>query len=93
MQTRDHAGDGYDYKKGIYARYEITAETAGKMLKVQLKQTEGSFAASPRKIRVGLVCDGKVIYSAWSESDTVVIKSVKDKKASLSASDLKLVKY
>lgn len=89
----EDAGDGYDYKKGIYARYEITAETAGKMLKVQLKQTEGSFAASPRKIRVGLVCDGKVIYSAWSESDTVVIKSVKDKKASLSASDLKLVKY
>lgn len=63
----EDAGDGYGYKSGDYARYEFKAHTAGGRLTLKMKQVEGGFKAPSRKIRIGLVRNGKLEYSQRSE--------------------------
>lgn len=73
----EDAGDGYGYRHGEYAEYSITANTIGKNITVEMIQTSGK---QNRKhlLRVGIVADGKITYSPWTESQTVSMKTVKD---------------
>lgn len=62
-------GDGYNYKKGIYARYRLSAESVGNTLTLKISKTEGGMERPPREIRIGLVRGGKIFFSEWSEGD------------------------
>lgn len=85
----EDAGDGYDYKKGDYAVYEFHAQTEGKKVIFNMVQTEGNRKHDGRKVRVGIVADGKVTYSDWADADQAVeMKVVKDKSNTVDLSKL-----
>lgn len=62
------AGDGYGYQNGEYARYEFNANVSEDgILTVDAVQTDGNISGTVKKLRIGYVCGGKVVYSDWSE--------------------------
>lgn len=68
-------GDGYGYRHGDYANYQMKAATAkvGKkqMLTFTLQQQEGQRQHPGREIRVALIRKGKLTYSPWTAGDRV----------------------
>ncbi|MDE6335740.1 MAG: DUF5110 domain-containing protein [Muribaculaceae bacterium] len=70
----EDAGDGFGYKKGEYAKYEAKAKLDGKQLTVSLSRVGGEMKTNPKRLRIGFVTDGKIIYSPWIDSSTVTMK-------------------
>ena len=85
----EDARDGYGYKQGDYSVYELKASTQKGIVKVTMTQVEGSRKPEARKIRIGLVCDGKVVYSAYSDGSEASVKTVKEKEFSIDMKKLK----
>ena len=85
----EDARDGYTYKDGDYSMYDLKATTENGMVKVTINQVAGQRKANPKKIRVGIVCDGKVTYSPYTEGNEVTLKTVKEKEFALNAKKLK----
>lgn len=86
----EDAGDGYGYKHGDFAEYEFCANTIDGNLVVQMVQTNGNRQHQGRKLRVGIVADGKITYSAWTDANEVTMKAVKDKQFGI---DLKKLQF
>lgn len=84
----EDAGDGFGYRHGEYAEYELTAHTAGKQVTVAITKVAGNQESKKRMLRVGIVADGKITYSPWKAGDTVTMKTVKDKEDFLDVSKL-----
>ena len=87
----EDARDGFEYRDGHFARYELKAETVGKNIQVSIRKVEGKDEAKPRMIRVGYVTDQKITYSPWTSGETVSMKVVKDKTNALVLKGLKFV--
>ena len=87
----EDARDGFEYRDGYFARYELKAETVGKKLNVSIRKIEGKDEAKPRVLRVGYVTDQKIAYSPWTAGETVSMKVVKDKTDTLVLKGLKFV--
>ena len=96
----EDAGDGFAYKHGDYATYEFNAQEENGLLTVKMIQVAGKRPHEGRKIRLAVVADGKITYSAWQdaveqpvmgpERKAVVLtmKAVKDKTNTLDLSKL-----
>lgn len=87
----EDARDGFEYRDGQYARYEMKAETAGKQITVTINKVEGKQDAQPRMLRIGYVTDQKVTYSPWTSGESVSMKVVKDKTNTLDLKKLTFV--
>lgn len=70
----EDAGDGFGYRNGDYADYELKAKTEGKMLTVSLLQKAGHRKHPARWLRIGQLVNGKVVYSSWQEGTTVSVR-------------------
>ena len=96
----EDAGDGYEYKHGDYSTYVFRAQEENGLLTVKMTQVAGNRKHDGRKIRLAVVADGKIFYSAWQdaveqpvmgpERNAVVLqmKAVKDKSNTLNLSKL-----
>lgn len=85
----EDAGDGYGYKRGDYALYNLKATTAGNKITFSMQQVEGKREHNGRMVRLGIVADGKITYSPWQSADQpVTMKAVKDKQPSLDVTKL-----
>ncbi|MDT0643468.1 glycoside hydrolase family 31 protein [Zunongwangia sp. F363] len=70
----DDAGEGFGYKNGDYSIHKFTAsKTSKNKLKIKVEQTEGERQVN-RQYRIGLVKDGKIIYSDWSSAKKLELK-------------------
>lgn len=87
----EDARDGFEYRDGHFARYELKAETIGKQVNVSIRKVEGKDEAKPRVLRVGYVTDQKITYSPWTSGESVTMKVVKDKTDTLVLKGLKFV--
>ena len=87
----EDARDGFEYRDGQFARYELKAETIGKEITVSIRKVEGKQDAQPRVLRVGYVTDQKVTYSPWKSGESVSMKIVKDKTNTLELKKLKFI--
>lgn len=87
----EDAGEGYAYLEGDYARYVLSADTDGSRITLSVSRSEGLRQEGLRHIRMGLVCDGKVVYSDWSSSGKVSMETVPDKKTSLDCTEMEFV--
>ena len=87
----EDARDGFEYRDGHFARYELKAETVGKQVNVSIRKVEGKDEAKPRVLRVGYVTDQKITYSPWTSGESVTMKVVKDKTDTLVLKGLKFV--
>ena len=70
----EDAGDGFGYRNGDYADYELNAKTDGKMLTVSLLQKAGHREHPARWLRIGQLVNGKVVYSSWQRGTTVSVR-------------------
>ena len=70
----EDAGDGFGYRNGDYADYELKAKTEGKMLTVSLLQKAGHRKHPARWLRIGQLVNGKVVYSSWQQGTTVSVR-------------------
>lgn len=61
----EDAGDGYGYKQGDYAEYEFKVKMEKKKPTLTFTQVAGNRKHENRKVRVGIVKNGKITYSAW----------------------------
>ncbi len=99
----EDSGNGFDYQKGDYAMYRLKAETTGKKITVSMTKEEGARAATPSPnhpspsgrlggvgatLRIGIVSDGRVIYSPWTKGDSVTMKAIIDRSPTLDISKL-----
>jgi len=87
----EDARDGFEYRDGHFARYELKAETIGKQVNVSIRKVEGKDEAKPRVLRVGYVTDQKITYSPWTSGESITMKVVKDKTDTLVLKGLKFV--
>ena len=85
----EDAGDGFTYKTGDYSMYTMKATTENGVVKVSINQTAGNRKGAQKKIRIGIVCDGKVTYSDFVESNEVSLKNVKEKDFALNPAKMK----
>lgn len=70
----EDAGDGFGYRNGDYADYELQAKAEGKMLTVSLQQNAGRREHPVRWLRIGQLVKGKVVYSPWQKGTTAIVK-------------------
>lgn len=70
----EDAGDGFGYRNGDYADYELKAKTEGKMLTVSLLQKAGHRKHPARWLRIGQLVNGKVVYSSWQHGTAVSVR-------------------
>ena len=83
------SGDGFEYKTGYYAIYELKANTEDGIVKVSINQTEGKLQNPQKKIRIGIVSDGKTTFSEYKEGLEISMKNVKDKEKTINTAKLK----
>lgn len=84
------AGDGFGYRTGEYAKYQLSAKTEGDNITVSIKQVDGKMDMGQKNIRIGFVTDGKITYSPYVQGNEVTMKTVKDKQMGI---DLKKLKF
>lgn len=74
----EDAGDGFDYRHGDYAVFnikgEVTRQRKSRILTVTLERTDGQRATAVREVRIGLVRDGKITYSPWTAGTSATLK-------------------
>ena len=87
----EDAGNGFSYRSGDYALYQLKATTQGKKLTVSISQTDGKRTGTTKLLRVGIVADGKVTYSPWTQAESVTMKAVIDRSPTLQADKLKFI--
>jgi alpha-glucosidase len=87
----EDARDGFEYRDGQFARYELKAETVGKQITVSIQKVGGKQDVQPRMLRIGYVTDNKVTYSPWISGESVSMKVVKDKTNTLDLKKLTFV--
>lgn len=73
-QLYEDGGDGFGYKTGDYAKYDITCAKAGRQYDVTLRQTEGNRHHEGRMLRVAIIKKGRLTYSAWMKGDSIRVK-------------------
>ena len=86
----EDAGDGFGYRKGEYAVFEIDAVTEGKDLTVTVTRKEGNLEVPAKTIRVALLADNRTVFSPWSRSESITMKSRGNK---VPATDLSKLKF
>lgn len=64
-------GDGFEYRKGEFARYGIRVETADGTATLHLTQTDGKLENRISKIRMGFLDGERITYSDYVQGDTV----------------------
>ncbi|MCQ2238525.1 MAG: DUF5110 domain-containing protein [Bacteroidaceae bacterium] len=84
------AGDGFGYRTGEYAKFQLSAKTEGDNITVSIKQVDGKMDMGQKNIRIGFVTDGKITYSPYVQGNEVTMKTVKDKQMGI---DLKKLKF
>lgn len=67
-------GDGFEYRKGEFARYEVKVETSDGVATLSLAKIEGKMEGKLSKIRMGLLDGERITYSDFAEADTVSLK-------------------
>lgn len=85
----EDAGEGFGYKEGDYSMYALNASTQDGKITVTINQVSGQRKGNTKKIRVGIVCDGKVTYSPYVEGNEISMKDVKEKEFSINTKKLK----
>lgn len=86
----DDAGEGYDYQKGDYSICEFSAmPTKDGELMINVSKVAG-YRDVTRYYRIGYVTDNKILYSDWSNEDTLFSKVVDDKQNGIDKSKLKM---
>ncbi|MBQ0062309.1 MAG: DUF5110 domain-containing protein [Bacteroidales bacterium] len=81
--------DGFGYKHGEFAEYTFRATTNEKgIITLTMEQVAGKKDYGTKHIRIGYVCDGKITYSPWSETNSISMKCSKEKQYALDASKL-----
>ena len=88
----EDSGDGYGYLNGEYARNTLQAISADGRLILTIRHTDGSRICQNRKIRIGLVNNGKITYSDWSDSDSVSVIAPPDSHPSLDPAALQFTR-
>lgn len=83
------AGDGFGYRTGEYAKFQLSAKTEGENITVSIKQVEGKMDMGQKNIRIGFVTDGKITYSPYVQGNEVTMKVVKDKQLGIDLNKLK----
>ncbi|MGI6242244.1 MAG: TIM-barrel domain-containing protein [Prevotella sp.] len=68
------SGNGFEYREGQYAKYNISASLNGSKLTVSLKQIAGKMDTPVKFIRVATIKKGRLVYSAWQESNEITVK-------------------
>ncbi|MCF0159864.1 MAG: DUF5110 domain-containing protein, partial [Bacteroidaceae bacterium] len=86
----EDAGDGFEYRTGQYAKYQLSAKTEKDMITVSINQVGGELKSAQKNIRIGFVTDGKITYSPYVQGNEVSMKVVKDKQLGI---DLKKLKF
>lgn len=69
----EDAGDGYGFRKGEYAEYNASALLKGNRLTVTINRTGGDMKATPKRLRIAYVSDGRLSFSPWTDADTVTM--------------------
>lgn len=85
----EDAGDGFGYRSGDYVLSSLQAKSDGKNLTVTLSPAEGKRESQVRRLRVGIVTEGKITYSPWTEGHSVTMPLVKDKRPGIDRKKLK----
>jgi alpha-glucosidase len=67
-------GDGFGYREGNYCFSRIEAVADRKMLTVSVTGKEGKMLPPARVLRIGLVSDGRVVYSQWQEGSEATMR-------------------
>ena len=70
----EDAGEGFGYRHGDYADYEVQAKAEGKVLTVSLEQKAGRREHPVRWLRIGQLTGGKVVYSPWQKGTSATAK-------------------
>lgn len=83
------AGNGFGYRNGDYAQFELKASTMNGKITLQINQTAGQRKETVKFIRLGIVCNGKITYSDWTKDTKVILKAVNDKENGLDVKRLK----
>lgn len=87
----EDSGNGFGYRSGDYALYKFEAQTIGKKITVSISQTDGHRQSTPKNLRIGIVSDGRVVYSPWTRSNSVTMKAVADRKPTIDTDKLQFV--
>lgn len=85
----EDAGDGFGYRTGDYARYELKAITQNGKVSVSIRQIDGNRHSGQKMLRIGIVTDGHVTYTDYKPADTVELPAVKDKSQGIRMNKLK----
>lgn len=83
------AGNGFGYRNGDYAQFELKASTMNGKITLQINQTAGQRKETVKFIRLVIVCNGKITYSDWTKDTKVILKAVNDKENGLDVKRLK----
>lgn len=70
----EDAGEGFGYRTGDYACYQLDARADGKELRLTVSQTAGLRTKNNRWLRIGQLVGGKVYYSPWQQGTTATIR-------------------
>jgi len=85
----EDAGEGFGYRTGDYVLSVLSAVSDGKQVTVSVTPTSGNRPTALRRIRLGLVADGRITYSPWTTGTTVTMKAPKIKPTCLDPTKLK----
>lgn len=67
----EDAGEGFGYRTGDYACYQIDAVVDGKNLRVSMTQNDGRLKKDVRWLRIAQLVGGKVYYSDWQQGTEI----------------------
>lgn len=73
-QLYEDSGDGFGYRSGDYAQYDILCTKAGRKLRLSLRQTSGNRRHEGRTLRVAVIRKGRLVYSPWMKGESVEAK-------------------
>lgn len=69
----EDAGDGFGYRQGDYAVYQMHAVRKGRTIVLKMDQCDGNRQSSPRKVRLAVRHKGRTRYSSWQSADDEVL--------------------
>lgn len=85
----EDAGDGFGYRSGDFLLSDLHATCDGKLLTVSLTPKEGLRGTQVCHLRVGIVTEGKVTYSPWTDGTSVTMPMPKIKPSGIDRKRLK----
>lgn len=76
--------DGFGYRHGEFAEYSFSASTDTRgLVTVSMSRTDGTKDYGTKTLRLGIVYDGKVVYSDWVEGTSASVKAPREKEFEL----------